>query len=161
MTAATRAFTVNGKPRRLLVEDCQTLADMLRDQLGLTGCKVGCDQAVCGACTVLVNGAPVAACSMFAFMAEGAEILTIEGLSPRGRMDVVQQAFLEAGAVQCGFCTAGLILSVHAILRDTPDPDDATIADWLGAHVCRCTGYAAILEAVRRAARTLQTQAAA
>jgi carbon-monoxide dehydrogenase small subunit len=157
----TRAFTVNGKSRRLQVADSQTLADMLRDQLGLTGCKIGCDQAVCGACTVLVNGMPVTACSTFAFMAEGAEILTIEGLSPRGRMDVVQQAFLEAGAVQCGFCTAGLILSVHALLREAPNPDDATIADWLGAHVCRCTGYTAILDAVRLAARRLQTQAAA
>jgi carbon-monoxide dehydrogenase small subunit len=160
MTAALRAFTVNGKARRLLVEDSQTLADMLRDQLGLTGCKIGCDQAVCGACTVLADGAPIAACSTFAFMVEGADILTIEGLAPRSRMDAVQQAFLEAGAVQCGFCTAGLILSVHALLRGTPDPDDAAIADWLGAHVCRCTGYSAILDAVRLAARRLRTQAA-
>jgi carbon-monoxide dehydrogenase small subunit len=160
MTSVTRAFTVNGKPRHVAVADSQTLADMLRDQLGLTGCKIGCDQAVCGACTVLVNGTPVAACSTFAFMAEGAEILTIEGLSPRGRMGVVQQAFLEAGAVQCGFCTAGLILSVHALLRATPHPDDAAIADWLGGHVCRCTGYNAILDAVRLAAQRLQTQAA-
>jgi aerobic-type carbon monoxide dehydrogenase small subunit (CoxS/CutS family) len=161
VSTVTRAFTVNGKLRRLGVADSQTLADMLRDQLGLTGCKVGCDQAVCGACTVLVNGAPIAACSTFAFMVEGADILTIEGLSPRGRIDVVQQAFLEAGAVQCGFCTAGLILSVHALLRDTPDPADATITEWLGAHVCRCTGYTAILDAVRTAAQRLRTQAAA
>jgi carbon-monoxide dehydrogenase small subunit len=160
MSAATRRFTVNGKPRALLVEDSQTLADMLRDQMGLSGCKVGCDQAVCGACTVLVDGAPVAACSTFAFMAEGADILTIEGLSPRGRMDIVQQAFLEAGAVQCGFCTAGLILSVHALLREIPDPDDAVIADWLGAHVCRCTGYAAILDAIRLTVGRLRTEEA-
>ena len=135
-----------------MVADSQTLADMLRDQLGLTGCKIGCDQAVCGACTVLVDGVPVAACSSFAFMAEGREILTIEGLSPRSAFAVVQQAFLEEGAVQCGFCTAGLVLSVHALLQLHPDPDDAVIADWLGAHVCRCTGYSAILAAVRRAA---------
>ncbi len=161
MIPQQRSFTVNGVQRRVMVADSQTLADMLRDQLGLTGCKVGCDQAVCGACTVLMNGVPVAACSTFAFVAEDTEILTIEGLAPRGRMDPVQQAFLEAGAVQCGFCTAGLILSVHALLRLTPDPDDAAIAHWLGGHVCRCTGYSAILDAVHLAARRMLAQAAA
>ena len=120
----------------------------------------GCDQAVCGACTVLLDGQPVAACSTFAFMAEGAEITTIEGLAARDRLDPVQQAFLETGAVQCGFCTAGLVLSVHALLRRIPDPDDATIAHWLEAHVCRCTGYAAILDAVRLAARRMMQVAA-
>lgn len=155
-----RDFTVNGVKRRVAVADEQTLADMLRDQLGLTGCKVGCDQAVCGACTVLLDGVPVAACAMFAFMAAGRAIVTIEGLSPRGRLDAVQQAFLETGAVQCGFCTAGLIMSVHALLRQTPQPDEAAIKDWLGGHVCRCTGYSAILEAVQLAARRMPAQAA-
>jgi carbon-monoxide dehydrogenase small subunit len=153
-------FTVNGVSRELMVADEQTLADLLRDQLGLTGCKVGCDQAVCGACTVLMGGNPVAACSTFAFMAEGAEITTIEGLAARDRLDPVQQAFLETGAVQCGFCAAGLVLSVHALLRRVPDPDDATIAHWLEAHVCRCTGYVAILDAVRLAARRMMQVAA-
>ena len=160
MTAQARDFVVNGVRRRLIVEDAQTLADLLHDQLGLTGCKVGCDQAVCGACTVLSDGVPLADCSTFAFVVEGAEILTIEGLSRRGSLDPVQQAFLETGAVQCGFCTAGLILSVHALLRRTPNPDDAAITDWLGAHVCRCTGYTAILNAVRLAARRMLTRAA-
>jgi carbon-monoxide dehydrogenase small subunit len=160
MTTRQHSFTVNGTSRLVTVADEQTLADMLRDQLGLTGCKVGCDQGVCGACTVLVDGVPVAACSCFAFMAEGAAIETIEGLAPRNRLNPVQQAFLETGAVQCGFCTAGLILSVHALLRRVPDPDDATIGHWLEAHVCRCTGYAAIVDAVRlAAARMMQAVA--
>lgn len=160
MSIQERSFTVNGVVRRMMVADEQTLADLLRDQLGLTGCKVGCDQAVCGACTVLVDGQPVAACSSFAFTAEGTEITTIEGLAARDALDPVQQAFLESGAVQCGFCTAGLVLSVHALLRREPDPDDATIAAWLEAHVCRCTGYAAILDAVRLAARRMMQVAA-
>ncbi|HEY0181546.1 MAG TPA: (2Fe-2S)-binding protein [Rhodopila sp.] len=160
MSTQPRSFTINGLTRSVAVADQQTLADMLRDQLGLTGCKVGCDQGMCGACTVLVDGVPIAACSCFAFMVEGAAITTIEGVAPRDRLDPVQQAFLEAGAVQCGFCTAGLILSVHALLQRIPDPDDATIGHWLEAHVCRCTGYAAIMEAVRlAAARMIQAAA--
>jgi aerobic carbon-monoxide dehydrogenase small subunit len=160
MTIQARTFVVNGQSRQMMVADEQTLADLLRDQLGLTGCKVGCDQAVCGACTVLVDGTPIAACSTFAFMAEGATIETIEGLAPRGRLDVIQQAFLETGAVQCGFCTAGLILSVHALLRGVPDPDTDTISHWLEGHVCRCTGYVAIIDAVHLAARRMPREAA-
>lgn len=156
--SAHRRFSINGATRHVAVPDEQTLADLLRDQLGLIGCKVGCDQAVCGACTVLVDGRPVAACATFAFLAEGAEILTIEGLATDGRLDPVQQAFLEAGAIQCGYCTAGMVLSVHALLRRYPDPDDATIRGWLEAHVCRCTGYAASLDAVRLAARYMRQE---
>ena len=160
MTTETRSFIINGNTRQLAVADQQTLAELLRDQLGLTGCKVGCDQAVCGACTVLVDGAPVAACASFAFTAEGKSIETIEGLSAPGQLDPVQRAFLETGAVQCGFCTAGIIMSVHALLRRTPNPDDATIRHWLEAHVCRCTGYAAIIEAVRLAAARMMRETA-
>lgn len=160
MSTTQRSFIINGVAHSILVEDRQNLADLLRDQLGLTGCKVGCDQGVCGACTVLVDGRPVAACATFAFMAEGAHITTIEGLSSGTGLDPVQQAFLETGAVQCGFCTAGLVLSVHALLARTPDPDDPTIRAWLGAHVCRCTGYAAILNAVRMAAQRMRAEAA-
>jgi aerobic carbon-monoxide dehydrogenase small subunit len=155
MSDRMRVFMINGVKRSLMVADEQTLAELLRDQLGLTGCKIGCDQGVCGACTVLIDGIPVAACTSFAFMAEGAAIETIEGLAPQGQLDPVQRAFVETGAVQCGFCTAGLILSTHALLRQTPDPDDATIGHWLEAHVCRCTGYAAILAAVRLASRRM------
>jgi aerobic carbon-monoxide dehydrogenase small subunit len=160
MTTKSRTFTINGVTRSIAVANEQTLADMLRDQLGLTGCKIGCDQALCGACTVLVDGIPIAACSRFAFMTENTSIETIEGLALRDRLDPVQQAFLESGAVQCGFCTAGLILSVHALLRLIPNPDDATISHWLEGHVCRCTGYSAILKAVRLAALRLQQAAA-
>jgi aerobic-type carbon monoxide dehydrogenase small subunit (CoxS/CutS family) len=160
MTSPLRTFTINGVTRSIAVADEQTLADMLRDQLGLTGCKIGCDQALCGACTVLIDGTPIAACSRFAFMAENTSIETIEGLARRDRLDPVQQAFLETGAVQCGFCTAGMILSVHALLRRFPDPDDVTISHWLEGHVCRCTGYAAILKAVRLAALRIRQAAA-
>jgi carbon-monoxide dehydrogenase small subunit len=155
-----KTFIVNGTARTLDVADNQTLAEMLREQLGLTGCKIGCDQAVCGACTVLMDGVPVTACATFAAVAEGARIETIEGLSPRGQLDPVQQAFAETGAVQCGYCTAGLVMSVHALLRRDPDPDDATVKHWLEAHVCRCTGYNAILEAVRLAAGRMLQRAA-
>lgn len=160
MSTQQRRFTINGVPRQLMVADEQTLAEMLREQLGLTGCKVGCDQAVCGACTVLVDGVPITACACFAVMVEGTSVETIEGLSPRGQLDPVQQAFAETGAVQCGFCTAGMIMSVHALLRRDPNPNDATISHWLEAHVCRCTGYTAILDAVRIAARRLRQEAA-
>jgi carbon-monoxide dehydrogenase small subunit len=153
-------FIVNGTTRTLAVADHQTLAEMLREQLGLTGCKIGCDQAVCGACTVLVDGLPVTACSVFAVTVEGKRIETIEGLGARGTLDPVQSAFAETGAVQCGFCTAGMIMSVHALLRIDPRPDEATVRHWLEAHVCRCTGYAAILEAVDLAARRLLQEAA-
>ena len=155
-----RTFIVNGRTHELAVADTQTLADLLRDQLGFTGCKVGCDQGLCGACTVLLDGVPDTACSTFAFMAEAKHIETIEGLASRRQIDPVQQAFLETGAVQCGFCSAGLILSVHALLRRVPDPDNATISHWLEAHVCRCTGYTAILNAVRLAARRMSQVAA-
>jgi carbon-monoxide dehydrogenase small subunit len=160
MSTNPRSFIVNGVARTLMVADEQTLAEMLREQLGLTGCKVGCDQAVCGACTVLVDGIPVTACACFAAMVEGAAIETIEGLSRRGQLDPVQLAFVETGAVQCGFCTAGLIMSVHALLLRDPSPDDTTIRHWLEAHVCRCTGYTAILDAVRLASRRMLQQAA-
>ena len=164
MSTSERSFTVNGVTRRLMVADEQTLAEMLREQLGLTGCKVGCDQAVCGACTVLVDGVPVTACACFAVMVEGASIETIEGLGEglgrRGQLDPVQLAFVETGAVQCGYCTAGMIMSVHALLRRDPNPDDATIRHWLEAHVCRCTGYAAILDAVRLAAKRMMQRVA-
>lgn len=159
MSTSLRTFIVNGVTRRVAVADEQTLADLLHDELGLTGCKVGCDQGVCGACTVLVDLVPIAACSSFAFTVEGTQILTIEGLAPRGGLDPVQQAFLDAGAVQCGFCTAGLILSTHALLRRHPAPGDATITAWLDGHVCRCTGYASIVAAIRLAASRLPVHA--
>jgi aerobic carbon-monoxide dehydrogenase small subunit len=144
-------ITVNGTRRRLSVAPNQVLADLLREELQLTGCKIGCDQAVCGACTVLVDGLPATACTTFAFELDGKALTTIEGLSD-GALHPVQQAFLEHTAFQCGFCTPGMILSVAALLARYPDPDEATIRQWLNANICRCTGYQMIIDAVRAAA---------
>lgn len=151
-------LTVNGLPRTLEVAPEEVLADLLRDRLGLTGCRIGCDQGVCGACTVLADGVPVAACSAFAFALDGAAITTIEGLSD-GALHPVQQAFAVTGAVQCGYCTAGMILSTVALLARHPAPDEATIRAWLGSNLCRCTGYARILEAVQAAAAATKVPA--
>jgi aerobic carbon-monoxide dehydrogenase small subunit len=152
MTAINVSVSLNGRSRQFQVSPNEILADVLRESCGLTGCKVACDQGVCGACTVLVNGAPVAACATFMFAVDGAEILTIEGLASDDALHRVQQAFISCGAFQCGFCTSGMILSIVALLNETPCPDEATIRRWLDGNLCRCTGYAPILAAVREAA---------
>jgi len=152
-TSVEIALTINGTPRRLTVAPNLVLADLLREALGLTGCKIGCDQAVCGACTVLVDGLPTTACTTFAFELDGKSLVTIEGLGDGGTHPV-QRAFLDHTAFQCGFCTPGMILSVVALLARHPDPDEATIRQWLSANVCRCTGYQMIIDAVRAAALT-------
>ena len=146
------ALMVNGAAQRLSVASNRILADVLREDLALTGCKIGCDQAVCGACTVLVDGQPATACTTFAFELDGKSVLTIEGLGG-GTLHPVQRAFLDNTAFQCGFCTPGMILSVTALLAQHPDPDEATIRQWLNANICRCTGYQMIIDAVRAAAR--------
>ena len=146
-------LTVNGRTHRLNVPPRRILADLLRDELQLTGCKIGCDQAVCGACTVLVDGMPATACTTFAFEVDGRPITTIEGVAAGGVLDPVQRAFLAHGAFQCGFCTPGMILSVKALLARHPDPDEPLIRQWLNANMCRCTGYQMIIEAVRTAAK--------
>jgi aerobic carbon-monoxide dehydrogenase small subunit len=151
MTDVTLAFSLNGKTQRLAVAPNVVLADLLRERFALTGCKVGCDQAVCGACTILVDGRPVAACATFAFMVDGCAVTTIEGLATSGALHPVQAAFLATGAFQCGFCTPGMILSIVALLAHDPNPDDETIRDWLGGNLCRCTGYAQIAAAIRQA----------
>jgi aerobic carbon-monoxide dehydrogenase small subunit len=144
---------VNGTAHVLDVPTSLVLADLLREELGLTGTKVACDQAVCGACTVLVDGRPVAACSTFAFQVDGRAVLTIEGLRRAdGTPSPVQQAFAERSAFQCGYCTSGMILLATALLAARPLPDRATVVGWLGANVCRCTGYQMIVEAVEDAA---------
>ena len=148
------AVTINGRGHRLVVSPRRVLAYVLREDLQLLGCKIGCDQAVCGACTVLVDDVPVTACTTFAFELDGKAVTTIEGLAEGGRLDPVQRAFLEHGAFQCGFCTPGMILSVKALLARHPEPDEALIRQWLNANICRCTGYQMIVEAVRAAART-------
>lgn len=147
---------VNGTAHQLEVPTSLMLIDLLRDELGLTGTRVACDQAVCGACTVLVDGRPVAACSTFAFQVDGGAVLTVEGLpAADGTLDPVQQAFVERSAFQCGYCTGGMIMLTKALLAVDPRPDRETIVRWLGANVCRCTGYQMIVEAVEQAARRL------
>ena len=143
------ACTVNGTPQRLDVECRELLIDVLREMLGLLGTKRSCDVEVCGACTVLLDGAPVSACTTLAGEADGREVLTIEGLARDGVLDPVQEAFARHGAFQCGFCTPGMILAVKALLAERAAPTEAEIRHYLRGNLCRCTGYVKILDAVR------------
>jgi carbon-monoxide dehydrogenase small subunit len=146
--------TVNGLRRRLLVEPRKTLADALREDLALTGTHLGCEHGVCGACTVLVDGQAVRSCLLFAVQTDGAEVTTIEGLTPAdGSLSPVQQAFRDCHGLQCGFCTPGFIVSVTAFLADHPQPGDGEIREGLAGNLCRCTGYQGIVRAVRQASR--------
>jgi carbon-monoxide dehydrogenase small subunit len=146
--------TVNGVARRALVEPRKTLADFLREDCALTGTPLGCEHGVCGACTVLVDGAAVRSCLMFAVQAESADVTTIEGLSSDdGELSTVQAAFREAHGLQCGFCTPGFVVSVTAFLRDHPDPTLDEIREGLSGNLCRCTGYQGIIRAVQLAAQ--------
>jgi carbon-monoxide dehydrogenase small subunit len=136
------------------------LIDILRDRLALTGTKLSCDLATCGACSVLLDGKPVASCSTFAWQADGADICTIEGLAaPDGTLDPVQQAFVDNSAFQCGYCTPGMIVLARALLDHDPNPDRASIRNWMGANICRCTGYEMIIEAVEKAASMVRADA--
>jgi carbon-monoxide dehydrogenase small subunit len=154
MTAPTSvSLTVNGAARRMVVEPRKTLADALREDLGLTGTHLGCEHGVCGACTVLVDGEAMRSCLMFAVQADGADVVTVEGLAgPDGRLSDVQAAMHECHGLQCGFCTPGFIVTITALLERNPDPDDAEIRDALSGNLCRCTGYQGIVKAVRVAA---------
>jgi carbon-monoxide dehydrogenase small subunit len=148
-------MTVNGRKYSAAVEPRRTLADFLREQCHLTGTHLGCEHGVCGACTVLVDGAAVRSCLMFAVQAEGAEITTIEGIgSPDGELSTVQAAFRDCHGLQCGFCTPGFVISVTAFLRDNPNPSDEEIRQGLSGNLCRCTGYQGIIRAVHQAANT-------
>ena len=141
-------FTVNGKPVEVDVPARMTLADCLRQQLRLTGTHLGCEHGVCGACTVIVNGDAVRACLMLAVQAEGAEVTTVEGLSNDEALTPLQASFRKHGALQCGFCTPGMITTAHALLSEEPDCDADRIRDVLSGNLCRCTGYIPIIEAV-------------
>src|SRR6266404_2938331 len=146
-------FRVNGREVEVEVEPRLTLADCLRHHLRLTGTHLGCEHGVCGACTVLVDGAAVRSCLMFAVQADGAEVTTIEGIgSPDGGLSAVQSAFRDCHGLQCGFCTPGFVVSVTAFLRDHPNPTDPEIREGLSGNLCRCTGYQGIVNAVRLAA---------
>jgi carbon-monoxide dehydrogenase small subunit len=148
-------LTVNGQQREAAVEPRLTLADFLREECRLTGTHLGCEHGVCGACTVLVDGAAVRSCLMLAVQADGAEVTTVEGVGPPdGSLTPVQQAFRDCHGLQCGFCTPGFVMTVTAFLRDNPDPTDEEIRQTLSGNLCRCTGYQGILRAVRQAAST-------
>jgi carbon-monoxide dehydrogenase small subunit len=141
-------FTVNGRAVELDVRPEALLLDVLRERLHLKGAKRSCDMQVCGACTVLLDGSPVSACTMLAIEADGRQVLTIEGLADGERLDPLQEAFIEHGAVQCGFCTAGMLLTAKALLREEPAPSKERVLHDLRGSVCRCTGYRKIVEAV-------------
>jgi carbon-monoxide dehydrogenase small subunit len=151
--------TINGQRYRLSVEPRKTLADVVREDCGLTGTHLGCEHGVCGACTVLLDGDAVRSCLVFGVQAEGADITTVEGLSPEdGSLSVVQAAMREHHGLQCGFCTPGFVVSITALLNEIQDPDDDQIKDALSGNLCRCTGYQGIMRAVRSAAATLRAE---
>lgn len=147
------SFTVNGTPSTGTVEPRLSLVDFLRYELGLTGTHVGCEHGVCGACTVLVNGQTVRSCLLFAVQANGTEVTTIEGLATEGGLHPLQQAFQEHHALQCGFCTPGMILAALELLRTNPSPTEEEIRVGLAGNLCMCTGYVNIVRAVDAAAR--------
>ncbi len=145
-------LTINGEVIEAAVEPHDMLLRVLREELGLIGTKQGCDTGGCGCCTVLVDGQAVYSCMLFAMAAQGKTITTIEGLKSNGKLDPLQEAFIETGAVQCGYCTCGMILAAKAFLSETESPSDEEIRRGIAGNLCRCTGYQKIVEAVRRAA---------
>jgi carbon-monoxide dehydrogenase small subunit len=145
-------LTVNGERRRADVWEGESLLFALRERLGLPGSKNACEQGECGSCSVLLDGALVCACLVLAAQADGRDVVTVEGLAGGGGLHPVQQAFVEAGAVQCGFCTPGLVVAAAALLAESPDPDRDEIREALSGNLCRCTGYQKIFDAVRLAA---------
>ena len=149
-------LSVNGTPTEAVVEARLTLADFLRERCGLTGTHLGCEHGVCGACTVLLNGAAVRSCLVFAVQADGMEVDTVEGVAAAdGELSPVQAAMRDCHGLQCGFCTPGFVMSSTALLRDNPDPTDEQIREGLSGNVCRCTGYQGIVNAVRLAAERM------
>ena len=146
------SLKINGMDRSVEVEARTTLLDLAREQFGLTGAKLGCDIQVCGACTLLVDGKPVSACSVLAVDADGCEVLTIEGLGSHGKLDPIQEAFMEFGALQCGYCTSGFILTAKALLDECPKPSDEQIRNYLAGNFCRCGCYQEIMQAIKNVA---------
>jgi carbon-monoxide dehydrogenase small subunit len=155
----TVTLTVNGESRTATVGGETTLLRMLRDNLNLTGSKLGCDVGDCGACTVIVDGKPVNSCLMLAAQAEGREVETIEGLASMDRVHPIQKAFEECASLQCGFCGPGVIMSAKALLDEVPNPTIPQIRDALGGNLCRCTGYVKMIEAILLASRNMRGEA--
>ena len=153
----TITFTLNGSDTTLDVPGTMRLLDLLRDVCGLTGTKEGCGKGECGACSVLLDGQVVNSCLVLACQVRGRDVVTIEGLAHTGALDDVQQAFVDAGAVQCGFCIPGMVLAAEALLHKHPEPCDADIRRGLSGNLCRCTGYSKIVDAVKLAAQRRRT----
>ncbi len=150
------ALNVNGRKRNVEVEPRELLASVLRDRLGMTGTHIGCDTSNCGACTVLMDGESVKSCTIYAAQADGSAILTVEGLADEGKLDPVQEAFREKHGLQCGFCTAGMIMQSYWFLKQNPDPSEQEIRWGISGNICRCTGYQNIVDAVRLAAEKMR-----
>jgi aerobic carbon-monoxide dehydrogenase small subunit len=150
----TITLRLNGKSVTAAVEARTLLVELLRERLGLTGTHVGCDTSQCGACTVHVDGRSVKSCTMFALEADGREVTSIEGLAPDGELHPMQQAFHESHALQCGFCTPGMVMSAVDLVRRKPDASEKEIREWLEGNLCRCTGYHNIVKAVQAAAKS-------
>jgi aerobic-type carbon monoxide dehydrogenase small subunit (CoxS/CutS family) len=148
------SLIVNGIQRSADVEPRTTLLDLVREEFHLTGAKLGCDIQVCGACTLLVDGKPLSACSVLAVDADGRDVLTIEGLSNTGSLHPVQEAFMEFGALQCGYCTSGFILTAKALLDENPKPSDQEIRDYLAGNFCRCGCYPEIVQAIKNVSKS-------
>lgn len=156
MSSHTIKITVNGKPYEGQAEARVTLVDFLRDALDLTGTHVGCEHGVCGACSVLMDDKPIRSCLIYAVMADGHEITTVEGLEKEdGTLSPLQDAFWENHAMQCGYCTPGMLIASHHLLRTNPSPSEAEIREAIGGNLCRCTGYQQIIEAVQMAAKNI------
>jgi aerobic-type carbon monoxide dehydrogenase small subunit (CoxS/CutS family) len=155
------AFVLNGRPTELEIEPQETLAEVLRNRCQLNGVKISCEVQVCGSCTTLVDGLPVSACTFLAYEARGRRVTTIEGLSDGERLHPMQQAFIDEFALQCGFCTPGMILAATALLAENPHPTDSEIVSYMDGNLCRCTGYRPIVQAIHRAASLMREGKAA
>ncbi len=153
-------FRLNGGERRAEIRVHELLIDFIRDSLGLTGTKKSCDIEVCGACTVILDGKAVSSCSMFAYELDGKEITTIEGLAQGEKLHPLQEAFIERGGFQCGFCTSGMILLAKTLLDQNPDPSRKEVQEYMDANICRCTGYQMILESILLAAQKMKGKSA-
>lgn len=150
------SFVLNGKPAHAEVESRTLLVDMLRENLGMTGTHVGCDTSQCGACVIHLDGRSVKSCTILALQAEGSEVVTIEGVAKNGKLHPMQEAFREHHALQCGFCTPGMIMSALDLVQQNPEPEDKEIREWLEGNLCRCTGYHNIVKAIRAGARAMR-----
>jgi len=149
------SFTLNGEKIEALTSDNETFLDFIRDTIGLTGTKKGCEEGECGACTILLDGNPVNSCLLLAREVAGKEVITIEGLASDGKLTPLQQAFIDKWAIQCGYCTPGMVMSAKALLDSNPNPTELEIRDAIAGNLCRCTGYAKIVEAIHSAAEQM------